>query len=112
MAKIKRLFPFVMLTAIIFIFCGFSCAIALDSLQLSGFIKHVDKVKKTVLIDVRSSGCEGQTSFLIHDTKILAGMESHIGKWTTFFINSDACQSGRVYTINRAKFDKKRSISR
>lgn len=71
-------------------------AYAADELYLSGVVKYVDIVKKTVTIDVGSSSCRGTRIFTIEKP---SQVETLVGKRIHFSIDSSTCRRDEVYSI-------------
>jgi hypothetical protein len=112
MTKIKQLFPLIVLMVMVILFCGAFFAGAVDELRLSGYIREVNTFNKTVVVDVRSEGCEGVKTFLVSDRAVIAQIEENVGSRMTFSINSSICREGAIYALSSMIIDRKRSMGK
>ena len=71
-------------------------AYAEDELLLSGILKSVDTVKKTITINVTSSSCLGTRAFYAEDAFRYQGL---VDAQINFQIDSSACKGDEVYKV-------------
>jgi len=76
---------------------------AADELYLTGFVKSVDPKINTVVVDVKSSPCEGLRTFTADNA---AELDDFVDQKVTFMIDSATCKKDDVYkmfTVRRVK---------
>ncbi|NLW36353.1 MAG: hypothetical protein GXY80_12900 [Syntrophorhabdus aromaticivorans] len=97
-ALMKKGIGFCVIFVILTLLCV-QMAFARDYLFLTGFVKSYDSNTGIVTINVTSEGCKGQREFKMPgDAK--EGLDaSFIGQQLQFYIDSSACEQGKVYNI-------------
>jgi|WetSurMetagenome_2_1015567.scaffolds.fasta_scaffold733080_1 hypothetical protein len=110
MTKNMRLLPVItFLAMVVFMFSGTSQSTASsDNLKLGGYIKSVNSLEKTVTVDVRSTACKGEKRFKVADSRILGSIESQIGHWIAFYIESNNCKGDAVNNMSKLIVIKKK----
>ena len=75
-------------------------AVAVDELYLCGIVKEVNTIDALVTIDVASKSCGGLQKFKL--SAATKGRTSFtVGNRKCFFINSNSCKAGYLYTITK-----------
>lgn len=85
---------------------GMSCLLptssyADDELYLCGIVRQIDIANGTAVIDVTSENCPGSREFKTTANADLSPNDVDVRK--CFFIDSDSCKSGYVYTITKTE---------
>lgn len=70
-----------------------------DNLFLTGVVRSIDQKKGIIRVAVSSESCRGLREFTVPEDSRTDLDSSLIGKRIEFFINSDKCEQGRIYTI-------------
>lgn len=68
-----------------------------DELYLCGTVREVNRTSSSIVVDVATLSCQGTWKFNILNELNLT--TERIGEKLCFFIDSDICKSGYVYTI-------------
>jgi hypothetical protein len=87
--------PFILIVALMIMPNQLVCA-AEDDLYLTGIVKDVDHLRKTVSIDVASSSCQGMKKFVVDDVDVFEGL---VNARINFFIDSSVCKGDEVYKV-------------
>jgi hypothetical protein len=96
--QIRKILCSVFLSILTITLLGFNLgpAYAADELFLRGIVKSVDLVKKTVVIDVKSSNCRGTRIFTIEKPLEVEALE---GERIDFSIDSSTCRNDEVHSM-------------
>ncbi len=92
--KYYRAFIFLMIVASL-ILTAFP-VLAVDELYLTGTLNSVDVRSGTVTVNVKSQHCRGLRRFRAEN---VSDLEGEAGREITFFINSQSCRGGTIYTM-------------